>query len=53
MIMPPSFAQQTSQVVFTQRQHEVQAFPPLRAQQSFAQRIGLGTSHGGFEDPQP
>jgi hypothetical protein len=51
--MPPPFTQQTSQVVFTQRNHEVQAFPPPRAQQSFARRIGSGTSHGGFEDPQP
>jgi len=45
--------QQISQVVFSQRDHEIQAFPPQRAQQTLTQGIGLGTSHWGFEDLQP
>ena len=37
------------QVVFRQWNHEVQAFPPRRAYEVLAQRIGLGTPDRDFE----
>jgi hypothetical protein len=51
MIMPPPFTQQTSQVVFTQRHHEVQAFPPQRAQEPLTEGIGLGALGWGLQHP--
>jgi hypothetical protein len=45
--------QNTAQVVLGKRDQKVQALPPERAQESLTQGIGLGTPHGGFEDPQP
>src|SRR4051794_11472967 len=53
MIMRHPCCQDASPVMFCQRDHEVQAFPPQRAQEPFADRIGLGTSHRGLEHPQP
>jgi hypothetical protein len=38
--------------VLGQRDHEVRAFPPQRAQEPLTERIGLGTPHRCFEDPE-
>ena len=45
--------QETPQVVPGQRDQKVQAFPPQRAQQPLAERIGLGAPHWSFEHPEP
>ena len=45
--------QDASRVIFYQRDHEVQALPPQRAQQPLADGIRLGDSQRGFEQPQP
>jgi hypothetical protein len=45
--------QDRAQVVLGESDKKVQALPPERAQESLTQGIGLGTPHGGFEDPQP
>lgn len=41
--------QDVVQVVFRQWNHEAQAFPPQRAHEALAQRIGLRTPDGDFE----
>ena len=40
-------------MVLGQRNHEVQALPPQRAQEPLTQGIRLATAHWGLEDPQP
>jgi hypothetical protein len=45
--------QETPQVVLGERDHEVQAFPPQRAQEPLAERVGLRTPHRCFQDPEP
>ena len=45
--------QNAAQVVLGQRNHEVQAFAPQRAQEPFAKGIRLGSPHRGFEHSQP
>jgi hypothetical protein len=52
IIMRHPFYQHASQVMFCQRYHEVQTFPPPRAKEPFPARIGLGTSHWDLEHPQ-
>jgi hypothetical protein len=42
--------QETPQVVLGARTHEVQAFPPERAQEPLTQGMRLGTPHWGLED---
>jgi hypothetical protein len=45
--------QEIPQVVLSERDQKVQAFPPERAQETFADGVGLGTPHRGLEYPQP
>ena len=40
-------------MILGERDQKVQAFPPERTQEPLAERIGLGTPHGGLEHPQP
>jgi hypothetical protein len=40
-------------VVLGERDQEVQAFPPQRAQEPLTETIGLGTPHGCFQHPEP
>ena len=42
-----------AQVVLSQRDHEVQTFPPQRADEPFAEGIGLRTLRRRFEDLSP
>jgi hypothetical protein len=44
--------QETLHMVCCQRDHKVQAFPPQRADEPFAEGIGLGTLRWCFEDAQ-
>ena len=44
--------QQTSQVVLGQRDHEIQIFPPQRADAPLAEGIRQGTLRRRFQDPQ-
>ena len=40
-------------MMLAERDQNVQAFPPERAQEPLTQGVGLGTPHGGCEGPQP
>jgi hypothetical protein len=40
-------------VVLGERDQKVQAFTPERAQESFAEGVGLRTPHRGLEYPRP
>jgi hypothetical protein len=44
--------QETLHMACRQWDHKVQAFPPQRADESFAEGIGLGTLRWCFEDSQ-
>ena len=50
VIMLHPLLEQTSEVVLGERDHEVQALPPQRAQEPLTQGIRLGTVHWGLED---
>jgi hypothetical protein len=50
VIMWHPLVQETPQVVLGARTHEVQAFPPERAQEPLTQGMRLGTPHWGLED---
>ena len=45
--------QEVVQVMFGQRDHEIEAFPPQRADEPLAEGIRLGTPRRCFEDLQP
>ena len=53
IVMRHPGVQQASQVVFCERDHEIQALPPQRADESFAEGIGLRTLGWGFEHREP
>jgi hypothetical protein len=45
--------EEAAQVVLSQRDQKVQTFTPEHTQEPLTEGIRLGTSHGGFENPQP
>ena len=45
--------EQASQVVFCERDDEIQALPPQRADEPFAEGVGLRSPHRCLEHPQP
>ena len=53
IIMWHPLVQETLQVVLGEREQKIQAFPPERTQEPLTEGISLGTSHWGFEYPQP
>jgi len=51
--MGPPSAQQASQVVCCQRDKNIEALPPQRAKEPFAEGVRLGALRRRFHDPQP
>src|SRR6267142_6490908 len=52
VVMAHPCVQDMAQVVRAQRDQNVQALPPERAQEPFTQGIRLGTAHRCFQDPE-
>jgi hypothetical protein len=52
VIVRRPLVQQTSQVVFGQRDHKIQAFPPQRADEPLAEGIRLGALGWCLEHPE-
>ena len=53
IVMGDPLLQQTPQVVRTEWNEEVQAFPPQRAQKPFAESVGLRRLRRRFQHPKP
>lgn len=52
VIMLPPCRQEPSQVVCRQGDHEIDTFPPQRAQQPLTERVRRWTVRWGFQDPE-